>query len=260
MTSSTPPADEGSLAAGVRLQKVLAAAGFGSRRRCEELIANGRVSVNGDLVVEQGLRVDPLTAIIRVDAQRITVPAGAEIIVFNKPGGVLTAMSDDRGRPCVGDYVADQEARLFHVGRLDADTEGLLLLTNDGDLAHRLTHPSFGVDKTYVAEVAGTMTSGDIKRLKAGVPLDDRPVAVTSARIKDVNSGRTIVELVIHEGRNHVVRRVLAELGYPVRSLIRTRFGPIDLRLLKSGAMRRLTTDESTALYDAVDSSLPTAE
>jgi len=246
------PDTPSALPEGVRLQKVLAAAGFGSRRRCEALISDGRVSVDGRMVMEQGCRVDPATAVVRVDGERISVPTGMQILALNKPRGVLTAMSDDRGRACVGDLVRGS-SRLFHVGRLDADTDGLLLLTNDGDLAHRLTHPSFGVDKTYVAQVKGVFGPGDIKKLRRGVVLDDRPVAVSSARIRDVNNGRTIVELTIHEGRNHVVRRVLAELGFEVQTLTRTKFGPIELRSLRPGAVRTLSPDETTALYDAVD-------
>ena len=257
MTSSTPNPDlaSGQSEGGIRLQKVLAAAGFGSRRRCEELIEQARVSVNGRLVTEQGMRVDPKAAVIRVDGQRIAIPDGVVVLALNKPRGVITAMSDDRGRRCVGDLVQGRE-RLFHVGRLDADTEGLLLLTNDGALTHRLTHPSFGVDKAYVAQVKGVMGPGEIKRLKAGVLLDDRAVEVSSARVRDVNSGRTIIEIVIHEGRNHVVRRLLDELGFPVETLIRTGFGPIELRSLKSGGLRTLSREEITALYDAVDAEL----
>jgi 23S rRNA pseudouridine2605 synthase len=239
-------------AEGIRLQKVLAAAGFGSRRRCEELIVRGRVSVDGRLVTELGTRVDPELAIIRVDDQRIAVPKGSTVVALNKPRGVLTAMSDDRGRPCVGDLVSGAD-RLFHVGRLDSDTEGLLLLTNDGDLAHRLTHPKFGVEKTYIAEVEGEMGTGEIRRLREGVSLDDRVVEVSSVRLRSVNKGRSIVEVVIHEGRKHVVRRLLAEVGFPVVTLVRSKFGTVTLSALKSGAIRTLTDEEVAALYDAVD-------
>lgn len=255
MNSSNPiniESPQPSQPSGVRLQKVLAAAGYGSRRRCEALIDDGRISVDGQVVAEQGTRIDPATAVVRVDGERISVPTGVRVLALNKPRGMITAMSDDRGRSCVGDLVVDQE-RLFHVGRLDSDTDGLLLLTNDGDLTHRLTHPSFGVDKTYVAQVSGVMGPGEMKKLRRGVVLDDRPVAVSSARIKAANSGLTVVELVIHEGRNHVVRRLLAEIGFPVQTLTRTKFGPIELRSLKTGALRELSADETTALYDAVD-------
>lgn len=256
MNSSTRHSDAGASGEpeGIRLQKVLAAAGYGSRRRCEELINDGRVSVNGELVIEQGLRVDPLTAIIRIDGERIAVPDGSTVLAMNKPRGVLTAMSDDRGRRCVGDMVTHKD-RMFHVGRLDADTDGLLLLTNDGDLAHKLTHPSFGVDKTYVAQVAGVMGTGDVRRLRKGVPLDGINVNVTAARIRDAHSGRSIVELTIHEGRKHVVRRLLDELGFPVITLTRIRFGPIELKSLPMGAIRTLSDDEAALLYDAVDAS-----
>ena len=147
-------------APGVRLQKVLAAAGLGSRRACEDLIAAGRVEVDGRVVREQGVRVDPQTAVIRVDGQRVPTAAGTVVVAVNKPRGMLSTMSDDRGRLCLGDLVADRPERLFHIGRLDADTEGLILLTNDGDLANRLAHPSYGVAKTYVATVAGPVGRG----------------------------------------------------------------------------------------------------
>lgn len=251
--SSPGSGSEGERPGGVRLQKVLAAAGYGSRRKCEELIDRGRVSIDGQVVVEQGKRVDPLVDVVRVDGQRITVPVGVEILVLNKPAGMLTAMSDDRGRPCVGDIVVGAN-RLFHVGRLDADTDGVLLLTNDGDLAHRLTHPSFGVEKTYVAEVKGIMGAGDLRRIREGVVLDGRAVEVSSARIRDSNSGRTIAEVVIHEGRNRVVRRLFDEIGFPVNSLTRTKFGPISLQSLRPGQVRELEATESIELYVAVDS------
>lgn len=243
----TTPADEG-----VRLQKVLAAAGFGSRRKCELLISSGRVSVDGQVADELGTRVHPDQVVIRVDDQRIAVPAGNLVVALNKPLGVITAMEDDRGRPCVGDLI-DSDVRVFHVGRLDADTEGLLLLTNDGELGHRLTHPTYGVDKTYVAQVEGVVGPGDLRRIRNGIEIEGRAVEVTSIRLRDTNSGRSIVEVVIHEGRNRIVRRLLAEAGFPVTSLTRTRFGPIDLGGLASGHHRTLTDEQTTALYDAVD-------
>ena len=247
-------------AEGVRLQKVLASAGFGSRRKCEELIASGRVSVDGRIITHQGVRVRPESVVIRVDDQRISVPKGTVVLALNKPVDVLTAMSDDRGRPCVGDLVADSEYgigsghnQLFHVGRLDADTEGLLILTNDGDLSHLLTHPSFGVAKTYVAGARGVMKPGDLKRLKQGVKVDDKVVEVSQAKLLDTSRTGSLIELTIHEGRNRIVRRLLAELGYPVESLIRTKFGTVSLGRLKSGGIRALSDQEVTSLMDAAE-------
>src|SRR6266702_2676607 len=167
---------------GIRLQKVLAAAGLGSRRTCEQLIAAGRVSVNGRLVEEMGTRVDPATAVITVDGARINVRSDLVYLALNKPRGVLSAMSDARGRPTVGDLVADVPQRLFHVGRLDADSEGLLLLTNDGELAHRLMHPAFGVAKTYLATVPAPVSKHVARQLRSGVVLEDGPAAVDSFR------------------------------------------------------------------------------
>jgi 23S rRNA pseudouridine2605 synthase len=246
MTSDSPPESE---TVGVRLQKILAAAGLGSRRTCEQLIAAGRVSVDGEVVHEQGLRVDPLRAVVLVDGERINVRADLVYLALNKPRGVLSAMSDPRGRPTVGDYVAERPERLFHVGRLDADSEGLLLLTNDGELAHRLTHPSYSVAKTYLAEVAGPVPRDLAKRLRAGVELDDGLVAVDGFRVLDAAGGRALVEVVIHEGRKHVVRRLLATTGHPVSRLVRTAIGPVRLGHLRAGTLRRLSHKEISRLY-----------
>jgi len=237
---------------GVRLQKVLAAAGVGSRRACEQLIDEGRVSVDGEVVRSQGLRVDPDTAVVRVDGMRVNVASGLVHLALNKPRGVLSAMSDDRGRPTVGDYVADRATRLFHVGRLDIDSEGLLLVTNDGPLAHRLAHPSYEISKTYLAEVTGPLARDVGKRLRAGVELEDGPVTVSSFRVVDNSGSRVLVEVVLHEGRNHVVRRLLAAVGHPVSRLVRTAVGPVQLGTLKPGKLRRLTGAELSELYAAV--------
>ncbi|WP_026454736.1 pseudouridine synthase [Saccharomonospora iraqiensis] len=237
---------------GVRLQKVLSRAGVASRRAAEEMIADGRVSVDGVVVEEQGRRVDPDTAVIRVDGSRVVVREDLVYRALNKPRGVHSTMTDDRGRPCVGDYVSDR--RLFHVGRLDADTEGLLLLTNDGDLAHRLMHPSFTVPKTYVAEVEGSVSRGLGETLREGVSLEDGPVRVDGFRIVDTRPGRTLVELVLHEGRNRIVRRLLDEVGHPVRKLVRTAVGDVRLGDTKPGTVRPLTHAEIGALYRAVES------
>lgn len=237
---------------GVRLQKVLAAAGLGSRRACEALIAAGRVEVDGRVIREQGLRVDPQSAVVRVDGQRVPTAAGIVVVAVNKPRGVLSSMSDDRGRPCLGDLVADRPERLFHVGRLDADTEGLILLTNDGELANRLAHPSFGVAKTYLATVAGPVSRGVGRQLIAGVELEDGLARADSFRVVNGVPGQALVEVVLHEGRNHIVRRMLAEAGHPVLALVRTRIGPIALGQQRPGTVRVLSAAEARALYTAV--------
>jgi len=238
---------------GVRLQKVLAAAGVGSRRRSEILIAEGRVSVDGVVVERLGVRVDPATAVIRVDGSRINVRSDLVYLALNKPRGVLSAMADERGVPTVGDYVRDVPERLFHVGRLDRDTEGLLLLTNDGDLAHRLMHPSFAVQKTYLATVSGLVGKSTGRRLREGIELDDGPVAADEFRIVQGGQDRTIVEVVLHEGRNRVVRRMLAAVGHPVQRLVRTRIGPVHLGNQRAGTLRPLTAQELGELYRLVD-------
>jgi 23S rRNA pseudouridine2605 synthase len=237
---------------GIRLQKVLAKAGVGSRRAAEELIAEGRVSVDGEVVTEFGRRVDPRTAVIHVDGVRVIVREDLLHLALNKPRGVHTTMSDERGRPCVGDYLRDRRERLFHVGRLDAETEGLLLLTNDGDLAHRLMHPSYLVLKTYLAEVAGTVRRDLGRRLRGGIELDDGMVTVDSFRVVDSQGGRTMVEVVLHEGRKHIVRRLLAEVGHPVQRLVRTRIGDVHLGDQRPGTLRALSRDEIGSLYTAV--------
>jgi 23S rRNA pseudouridine2605 synthase len=238
---------------GVRLQKVLAAAGIGSRRACEELIAAGRVSVDGQRVDRLGTRIDPATAVVTVDGERINVRDDLVYLALNKPRGVLSAMSDDRGRRTVGDLVADRPERLFHVGRLDADSEGLLLLTSDGELAHRLMHPRYGVAKTYLATVPGPVPRAVLRRLRSGVELEDGPVRVDAARIVQTSGDRAIVEVVLHEGRKHIVRRLLAEVGHPVQRLVRTAIGPVRLGGLRAGALRELKREELAALYRAAD-------
>ena len=238
---------------GIRLQKVLASAGIGSRRASEQLIAEGRVSVNGVPVSEMGMRVDPHTAVIHVDGARINVRDDLVYLALNKPRGVLSAMSDDRGRPTVGDLVADRSERLFHVGRLDGDTEGLLLLTNDGELAHRLMHPAFGVAKTYLATVPGPVAKEVGRRLMAGVQLEDGPAQVDGFRVLQSQGGRSIVEVVLHEGRNHIVRRLLAEVGHPVQRLVRTCVGPVRLGGQRVGTVRDLSRAELAELHRLVD-------
>ncbi|HSJ59919.1 MAG TPA: pseudouridine synthase [Jiangellaceae bacterium] len=243
------PAGDG----GVRLQKVLAAAGVGSRRACEAMIAAGRVEVDGEVVRTMGVRVDPTSAVIKVDGMRITTQeSGLVHLALNKPRGVVSTMSDPEGRPSLGDYVRNRRERLFHVGRLDADTEGLILLTNDGELAHRLTHPSYEVPKTYLAEVVGPIARDLGKRLRNGIELDDGLVTVDEFRVVSRSGARIMLELVLHEGRKHVVRRLLDSVGYPVERLVRTDLGPIKLGDLRVGNTRRLTPDEVGALYRAV--------
>jgi len=237
---------------GVRLQKVLAAAGVGSRRHCEELIGEGRVEVDGETVRRFGARVDPEHQVIRVDGKRIPSRQDLVYLAFNKPPGVLTAMSDDRGRATITDYLGDRAERLFHVGRLDYDTEGLMLLTNDGELAHRLAHPRYGVLKTYLAEVAGPIPRDLGRQLMTGVELDDGVATADRFRVVDRSGQRAMVEITLHEGRKHIVRRMLDATGHPVRRLVRTDVGPIRLGRLKPGAVRALTTAEIGELYAAV--------
>jgi 23S rRNA pseudouridine2605 synthase len=235
----------------VRLQKLLAQSGVASRRRCEELMLAGLVEVDGEVVTRLGTKVDPRSAVIRVEGRRLPPVSDHVYLVLNKPRGVVSTMADDRGRRSLADLVADRPERLFHVGRLDTDTEGLILLTNDGDFAQRVAHPSYELSKTYVAEVEGVVTKTVLGRLLGGVAIEGRPVQVRDARLVSNTSDRSIVELVIHEGRNRIVRRLLEEVGYPVRRLTRTGIGPVVLRNLASGALRGLTNDELGTFLDA---------
>ncbi|WP_109505760.1 pseudouridine synthase [Nocardioides speluncae] len=239
----------------VRLQKLLAQSGVASRRKCEELMLDGLVEVDGEIVTRLGTKVDPRTAVIRVDGKRLPPVSPHVYLVLNKPRGVVSTMSDPEGRRSLGDLVADRPERLFHVGRLDTDTSGLILLTNDGDFAQRVAHPSYELDKTYVAEVDGEVTKATLDRLREGVTLDDGPIAVNSARLVSAGDGgakgRSIVELTIHEGRNRIVRRLLDHLGHPVRRLTRTVIGPVKLAGLKTGELRELTRDELGVLLDS---------
>ncbi|HYP46849.1 MAG TPA: pseudouridine synthase [Propionibacteriaceae bacterium] len=237
---------------GVRLQKVLAAAGIASRRASESLISEGRVEVNGRIVTEQGVRVDPERDVVRVDGSRIPPPRRHLYVVFNKPRGVVTTMDDPEGRPTLADYLVGRKERLFHVGRLDTDTEGLLILTNDGDFAHKLAHPSYEVPKTYLAEVEGVVLPATIKRLKAGVTLEDGPLAPSSVKLVSTARDRSLVKLTLHEGRNRVVRRTMEAVGHPVRRLSRTGIGPVRLGTLASGEVRDLTRDELGGLLDLI--------
>lgn len=232
----------------VRLQKVLARLGFGSRRSCDDLIAAGRVLVNGE-VAELGRRINPETDRVEVDGALTGVKPDLVYYLLNKPTGVVTTADDPQGRPTVVEVVPP-EPRVFPVGRLDMDTEGLLLLTNDGELTHRLTHPSFGVTKEYLAHVKGKPSRGSLRALREGVELDDGPTAPAQASLLD----DSLIKLVIHEGRNRQVRRMCDAVGHPVRRLVRTRIGPLSDRGLKPGEWRVLTTDEVRELERATAS------
>jgi len=236
---------------GIRLQKALAAAGVASRRASEEMIAEGRVSVDGEIVRRFGARVDPETSEIRVDDMRVVTAPDKLYFALNKPRGVVSTMWDPQGRPTLGDYTGQTNERIFHVGRLDTDTEGLILLTNDGDLANRLTHPRYKVVKTYVAKVPGPVPRRVERRARKGVELDDGLVEVDSFRVVDDAEPKAMVEVRLHEGRKHIVRRLMEELGHPVSDLARTQVGPIGLNTLKPGTMRALTTQEVSELYQA---------
>lgn len=240
MTVTDPAEDE------VRLQKVLARVGLGSRRACEELIADGRVTVDGEEAT-LGDRVDPAVARVEVDGVPIGIRPDLVHYLLNKPAGVVTTAEDPQGRPVVVDLVP-AEPRVFPVGRLDMETEGLLLLTNDGDLAHRITHPSYGIEKEYLAEVEGEPARGALRRLRGGVELDDGPTApATVGRV-----GPSLLRIVVHEGRNRQVRRMCEAVGHPVRRLVRTRLAELSDPALPPGGWRALTTDEVRALERAV--------
>lgn len=239
----TPRTNPGAEQEGERLQKILARAGMGSRRACEELIYQSRVEVNGEIVVEQGMRVDVDRDEIKVDG--LTVATQSHLFfALNKPAGVVSSMEDPDGRQCLGDYVTNRETRLFHVGRLDTETEGIIMLTNHGELAHRLTHPKYGVKKTYLAAIQGPLPRDLGKRLKDGIQLEDGYARADHFRVVENTGKNYLVEVTLHEGRKHIVRRMLAEAGFPVERLVRTSFGPIPLGDQKSGWLRRLTNTE----------------
>lgn len=233
---------------GEKLQKVLARAGIASRRVCEELIAQGRVRVDG-AVARLGARVDVDAQLVEVDGAPIGLRPDLVHYLLNKPRGVVTTASDPQGRPTVLDLVP-ASPRVHPVGRLDLDTEGLLLLTNDGELTHRLTHPGFGVDKEYLAQVRGTPSRGALRRLREGVELDDGPTAPAEAS----SPSPGVIRLTIHEGRNRQVRRMCEAVGHPVERLVRTRIGPLRDPQLAPGEWRALTRDEVRALERAVAS------
>ncbi|BCW70502.1 pseudouridine synthase [Arthrobacter sp. NicSoilB8] len=238
---------------GIRLQKVMASAGVASRRVCEEMIAEGRVEVDGQVVTELGVRVDPKTAVIHVDGLRIQLDENMVYMVFNKPKGVVSTMEDPDGRPCISDFVRNSHGeRLFHVGRLDVATEGLLLLTNDGELANRLTHPSYEVPKTYLVQVRGPFPQGIGAELKAGVELEDGIASVDSFKLVDSTPGHVLIEVVLHSGKNRIVRRLFDAVGFPVLRLVRVKVGPIGLGDQRQGSIRNLGKQEVGHLLASV--------
>jgi 23S rRNA pseudouridine2605 synthase len=234
----------------VRLQKILADAGIASRRASEELIAEGRVTVNGNQIRELGSKFDPETAVIEVDGETIRLNKSKSYILFHKPAGVISTMSDPEDRPNLGDYFASRNDRLFHVGRLDRESEGLILLTNDGDLAHRATHPSYGLVKKYILEIEGEFKREAIKVLEHGVELEDGLArALSVSIIREVSAKHFWVEVAIHEGRYHIVRRMFEAIGFVVLRLIRSEFGPLSLGETKEGRWRNLNETEVTNLF-----------
>jgi 23S rRNA pseudouridine2605 synthase len=234
---------------GERLQKVLARAGLGSRRVCDELVARGRVAVNGEIAAP-GRRVDPSTDRITVDGVPVSTDADLVYFLLNKPAGYVSTASDPQGRPTVVGLVPEAP-RVFPVGRLDYDTEGLLLLTNDGELAMLLTHPRHGVPKTYLADVEGIPTAGEVRALRTGVELDDGPTAPAEVSLVQRRARDAALELTVHEGRNRQIRRMCEAVGHPVRRLVRTRIGPLRTGSLRPGEWRRLTAGEVRALYES---------
>ena len=247
-------------AEGERLQKVMAAAGVASRRVSENLISAGRVTVNGDVVTELGRRVLP-TDLVAVDGTAIQLDPSRRYLMLNKPLGVVSSLADESGRPDLSRYTRNYEERLFNVGRLDAQTSGLLLLTNDGELAHVLAHPSFGVSKTYVAKVQGEVTGRILTQLTSGVDLDDGPIAADRVKvIGRPSGGQSMVEIEIHSGRNRIVRRMMSAVGHPVVELVRRQFGPLHLGSLGIGQIRDLTKVELGQLLTLSRASRETGE
>ena len=236
---------------GVRLQKVIAAAGFASRRVAEQMISDGRVEVNGRIVTELGTRVDPSSDQIRLDGARLPPARNHSYLALNKPVGVISTMSEDpSGRPTLKAYLPRKAGRLFHVGRLDAETAGLIILTNDGDFAQRLSHPSFEIEKVYAVEVQGLMGQNDLRQLARGVMLEDGLIKPNRVKLLSRASAKTLIEVTLHSGRNRVVRRMLEAVGFPVTRLTRLRIGPIRLGNLPIGQLRELTSSELGVLFD----------
>lgn len=244
----------------VRLQKALAGAGVASRRACETLITKGRVQVNGDVVEELGTKIDPDRDEIRVDGVIVQLDVSKRYFILNKPRGIVSTMKDEKGRPDLREFTDLLDGRYYNVGRLDTDTSGLLILTNDGELAHQLAHPKFGVQKTYIAKVRGTVTAGTIQKMKDGITLEDGPIHADRAALraggstpKNSDDAVSLVELTLHSGKNRIVRRMLAAVGHPVIELVRRQFGPLNLGTLALGELRELSDAERGALLTAAD-------
>ena len=253
--SGVSPTEAAGEAEGVRLQKVLAQAGVASRRNAEIMIDEGRVEVNGEPVLEQGRRVDPEHDVIRVDGKRIPPPRRHAYYAMNKPRGVVSTMDDEQGRASIAHYTTVprlQKLALRHVGRLDTDTEGLIILTNDGEFAHRMAHPKYNVPKTYLAEVEGLLDNKTLRRLEKGLRLEDGPVKPDKVKLIMRSDSKSLVEVSLHEGRNRIVRRMMDSIAHPVRKLSRTAIGPVRLGTLGIGEARELTREELGALLDIV--------
>jgi len=246
-------------AEGVRLQKALANAGVASRRVIEQYIVEGRIRVNGRTVSELGTRIDPENDLIDVDGTAVQLDVSKRYVMLNKPTGIYSTMRDEKGRPDLRRFTKGWEERLYNVGRLDAETSGLLILTNDGELAHVLAHPSFGVTKVYIAKVSGTVTAQTIAKLTRGFDLEDGPIKADKARLLDASRGSSLVELTLHSGRNRIVRRMMAAVGHPVEELVRRQFGPLHLGTLPVGKARELTKIERGALLTLSRQDTPAA-
>ncbi|MDR0782901.1 MAG: rRNA pseudouridine synthase [Propionibacteriaceae bacterium] len=234
----------------IRLQKVIAAAGLGSRRTAEQMIVDGRIEVNGRIVTELGTRVDPEVDHVRVDGTRLPTARRHIYLALNKPSGVVSTLDDPEGRPTLAQYFPRKAGRLFHVGRLDINTSGLIILTNDGDFAQRLSHPSFETEKVYLVEVLGVVDNSTLKRLTRGVNLDDGFIRPDKVKLVSRTMTKTLLELTLHSGRNRIVRRLLEALGFQVQRLTRLRIGPIRLGNLAEGETRELTGKELGPLLD----------
>ncbi len=237
----------------MRLQKFLAEAGIASRRASEELILDGRVSIDGVQVKVLGSKVDPEISTVKVDGETIRLKKTKIYLAFYKPRGILSTMSDPDSRPSLGDYFKDYGSRLFHIGRLDKESEGLILLTNDGDLTHRATHPSYGLNKKYLVEIDGVLEKSEEASILKGIELEDGLAKADSLiKIRETKNESSWYEVVIHEGRYHIVRRIFEELGHPVLQLIRTNFGPIGIGELKPGRFRHLNEVEVENLFNVL--------
>lgn len=252
--AAVKPADHDvHVADGVRLQKVLAEAGVGSRRQCEYLIEQGRVEVDGQIVLELGVRVDPKINVIAVDGLRIQTDASKVTIVLNKPAKMMSSMSDPEGRPTIAELVQNRTERLFHVGRLDYDSEGIIILTNDGELANKLAHPKYAITKKYLVTVKGRVPNGLGSQMLKGIELEDGWAEFDRYRVIDATPLESLIEVELHSGRNRIVRRMFDEVGHPVLRLVRTQIGPIKIGDLKQGRYRVLGKVELGTLMKSVD-------